>query len=84
MRPTIRIMERPDLDLRRLAIVGAVVLGALALVTVGVAILESRVDVPDASSAYLLAVVGVAVAFGTTPAILTAIGAFLLYDFLFI
>ena len=76
-------MERPDLDLRRLTLVGAVVVGALATVTAIVALLESRVPIPDASAAYLLAVVAVAVAFGTTPAVVTAIGAFLLYDFLF-
>ncbi len=63
----------------------AVVIGGLlGAVTVAIALLESRVDVPDASSLYLLAVVGVAVAFGTTPAVVTAIGSFLLYDFLFI
>ncbi len=61
-----------------------VIAGLLGVVTVAIALLESRVDVPDASSVYLLAVVGVAVAFGTTPAVLTAIGSFLLYDFLFI
>ncbi len=77
-------MERPDIDLRRLATVGAVVLVALAAVTLVVAFLENQVDVPDASSVYLLAVVAVAVAYGTTPAILTAVGAFLIYDFLFI
>lgn len=59
-------------------------LASLAVVTLVVAALESSaIGVPDASAVYLLAVVGVAVAFGTTPAVLTAIGAFLLYDFLF-
>ena len=38
----------------------------------------------DASPAYLLAVVAVAVVRGTVPAIVTAIGAFLVYDFFFI
>ena len=58
--------------------------GLLAAVSVAIAILEGRVDVPDASSVYLLAVVGVAVLFGATPAVLTAIASFVLYDFLFI
>lgn len=77
-------MHRTRLDPRQIALMALVIGGSLGAVTVAIAILESRVDVPDASAAYLLAVVGVAVAFGTTPAILTAIGSFLLYDFLFI
>ena len=77
-------MERPDIDLRRLATVGSVVVIVLGAVTLVVAFLENRLEVPDASTVYLLAVVAVAVAFGTTPAILTAFGAFLVYDFLFI
>ena len=74
---------RAKVDLRRLARATALAAGALAVVTVVVALLESRLAVPDASAAYLLAVVGIAVACGTTPAIGTAIGGFLLYDFLF-
>jgi two-component system, OmpR family, sensor histidine kinase KdpD len=77
-------MERPDIDLRRLTVVGAAVVAALAGLTVVVAVLESRVGVPDASAAYLLAVVAIAVAFGTTPAVLTSVGAFLIYDYFFI
>jgi two-component system sensor histidine kinase KdpD len=77
-------MHRARLDPRRLALMALVIGGLLGVLTVAIAILEDRVDVPDASAAYLLAVVGVAVALGTTPAVLTAIGAFLLYDFLFI
>jgi len=75
---------RPRLDLRRLALVALGVVGSLAAATVVVAFLETRAEVPDASTAYLLAVVSMAVAFGTTPAVLTAIASFLLYDFLFI
>ena len=70
--------------LRRFALVTAAAACALAVVTVVVAFLESRLAVTNASAVYLLAVVGVAVAFGTTPSILTALGAFLMYDFLFI
>jgi two-component system sensor histidine kinase KdpD len=47
-------------------------------------ILEDRVGVPNASSVFLLAVVAAASRFGTRTAIANAIGAFLLYDLLFI
>ena len=77
-------VRRPDVQPRHLAIVALAVAGLLAVVTVGVALLESRIDVPDASSVYLLAVVAVAVAFGTTPAVIAAVASFLIYDFLFI
>ena len=45
--------------------------------------LEGTAGVDDASAAYLLAVVACAVSAGTLAAVLTAVGAFLLYDFLF-
>lgn len=61
----------------------AIVAGALAIVTAVIASLEA-VGINDASAVYLLAVVGVAVLIGTTPAIATAIAAFLLFDFLFV
>lgn len=64
--------------------VAALVAGSLALATALVWILETQVDLPDASPAYLLAVVAVAVAAGTGPAVATAFGAFLLYDVLFV
>ena len=76
-------MARPEIDLRRLVLASAAVIGALAVITGVVGLLESWLAIPDASAAYLLAVVGIAVAFGTTPAVLTAIGAFLLYDWFF-
>ncbi len=76
-------MTRPEVDLRRIVAAAAAVVAALAATTGVVGLLEGSLAIPDASSAYLLAVVGVAVAFGTTPAIGTAIGAFLLYDYLF-
>ena len=57
---------------------------ALALTTLAVAVLEDRLRIPDASATYLLAVVAIAVAFGTPAAVATAIGSFLLYDFLFV
>jgi two-component system, OmpR family, sensor histidine kinase KdpD len=54
--------------------------GTTALIT----ILESVVGVPNASAGYLLAVVIMAVAFGTWAAVGTAVAALLLYDFLFV
>ena len=49
-----------------------------------IAALESVVGVPNASAAYLLAVVIMAVAFGTWAAICTSVAALLLYDFFFV
>ena len=74
-----------DRWVRRLGDGRWVVVVALALlaVTALVAALETA-GVADASPAFFLAVVLVAVVAGTLPAIATAIGAFLLYDFLFI
>src|SRR5512140_2288552 len=62
----------------------AVMAAALVLTTLAVAALEGILQVPDASATYLLAVVSIAVAFGTTAAVATAIASFLLYDFLFV
>jgi len=55
----------------------------LVATTLLIALLETRLGVPNASAVYLIAVVGVAVIFGTLPAMLAAVMAFLLYDFLF-
>lgn len=55
----------------------------LVATTLLIAVLEARLGVPNASAVYLIAVVGAAVAFGTVPAMLAAVVAFLLYDFLF-
>jgi two-component system sensor histidine kinase KdpD len=60
------------------------VVAALAFGSIVVASLEQVVGFDNGSSAFLLAVVAVAVARGTGPAIATAIGSFLAYDFLFI
>ena len=57
---------------------------ALAAATGLVAVLEYGLEVVDASSVYLLAVVVVAVFFGVVPAVATAIAGFVLHDFLFI
>jgi two-component system sensor histidine kinase KdpD len=63
------------------AIAAAIVL-ALAGATVAVAII--RAVVPNAAPAYLLAVLAVGIRYGSLPAVLTSISAFLLYDFLFV
>jgi two-component system sensor histidine kinase KdpD len=78
-----RRMTRSHPDPRRLALVSAAIIATLAVATLAVAALEAALTIPDASAAFLLAVVGIAVAFGTTPAVLTSVGAFLIYDFLF-
>lgn len=70
--------------MRRTAGALAVMGAALTLTTVAVAALEGVLQIPDASATYLLAVVSIAVAFGTPAAVATAIGSFLLYDFLFV
>src|SRR3990172_2267051 len=57
---------------------------ALAASTAAVLALERAFGLPDASSAYIVAVVVVALLAGTLPAVATAIGAFLVYDFLFV
>jgi two-component system sensor histidine kinase KdpD len=67
--------------------VGRVVLAAIAGVTLSslaVAFLERSVGVPDASSVYLVAVAAIAIRFGIPGAILTALAAVLVYDFLFV
>ena len=61
-----------------------VVVVALALGSATVAVLERVGGFDNGSPAFLLAVVAVAVLRGTGPAIATAIGSFLVYDFLFI
>jgi two-component system sensor histidine kinase KdpD len=71
--------DRPAAGVR-----AAIAVLALLATTLLVAVLEGPLGVPDASAAYLLAVVSVAVAAGTRAAIGTAIGAFLAYDILFI
>ncbi len=58
--------------------------GSLAAATALVAVLQARLGVANPSAAYLLAVVALAVAFGTRAAIGGSIAAFLLYDFLFV
>jgi len=71
-------------NVRRGLLAGTAIVGALALATLLVGLLEDRLHIPDASATYLLAVVAIAVAFGIPAAVVTAVGAFLVYDFLFV
>jgi two-component system, OmpR family, sensor histidine kinase KdpD len=74
--------RRPEV--REVAVrVGAIV-AALIVASGVVGLLQSVVRVPNASSAYLLAVIVLAVGFGTFEAVATALGSFLAYDFLFV
>src|SRR6188508_1303843 len=59
-------------------------MAALAAATGLVAILELVLGMENASPVYLLAVAAVAIRRGTIPAILTAVGAFLVYNLLFV
>jgi len=68
----------------RVGLVAGGIALALAATTVAVAFLEDSLGVANASATYLLAVVGVAVAFGTPAAVATAAGSFLAYDMLFL
>jgi two-component system sensor histidine kinase KdpD len=71
-------------SVRKLAGMVAVMASALAVTTLAVGALEGALRIPDASATYLLAVVSIAVAFGTSAAVAAAIASFLLYDFLFV
>ncbi len=70
-------------DRRRAVAIGLTVASLIAVSGL-VAILEGPVGIPNASSAYLLAVLICAMTFGTGAGILAAVGGFLLYDFLFV
>ena len=65
-------------------IIAGATLIALAVATAVIAALETVAGLDNASAVYLIAVVGIAIGFGTLPAIGTAIGAFVLYNFFFV
>jgi two-component system, OmpR family, sensor histidine kinase KdpD len=69
---------------RSFAFGGIAVVVALVAATALAGLLEAVLRLDNASSVYLLAVVAVAIRLGTAPAIGTAIGAFLVYNFLFV
>lgn len=78
---------RPPIRLRPSRHTGLLVLGevlALALATGLVALLQGQFKVANPSAAYLLAVVALAVVYGTRAAVAGSVASFLLYDFLFV
>lgn len=77
-------MSLPAIDLRWVARGVAIAVGALAACTLAAYALELGLDLPDASAVYLLGVAAVAITYGAAVAVATAIGAFLIYNFLFI
>ena len=60
------------------------VIAALALASGLVGALEVGLSIDNASAVYLLAVAAIAIRWGTIPALSTAIGAFLVYNVLFV
>jgi two-component system, OmpR family, sensor histidine kinase KdpD len=71
------------IDMRRIGLVLAIAVPSLGVATAAAWILETYLDVPDASVVYLVAVVVTAVAAGTVGAIATAVASFLVYNFFF-
>ena len=61
-----------------------VALGLTAIVTGAIAAIEQIADVANISMLYLFAVMASAIAFGSGPAILSSIAAFLVFDFFFV
>jgi two-component system sensor histidine kinase KdpD len=59
-------------------------LGAVALVSVFIGLVLGRVPIANISMLYLLAVLAVAVAFGSWPAVVASVAAFLAFDFFFV
>ncbi len=71
-------------DWRKVGRRGAAIVVALAACTLAAFALENGLGLPDASAVYLLGVAGVAIRWGATTAITTAVGAFLVYNFGFV
>ena len=79
-----RVIQRAALLVPSNAVAAVVTAAAtLAASTALVWALEDLVGIPNASSVYLLAVVAAGVVAGTGAAVSAAVGAFLLYDYLF-
>ena len=64
--------------------VGGLAFLALGASTITIALLRAGIHITYPAPVYLLAVLAVGMRYGTVPAILTSIAAFLLYDFLFV
>jgi two-component system sensor histidine kinase KdpD len=74
----------PRVDWQGVTRQGAAIVAALAACTLAAFGLENGLGLPDASAVYLLGVAAIAIRSGATPAIATAVGAFLAYNFLFV
>jgi two-component system sensor histidine kinase KdpD len=72
-----------EVELRGLVLPGLVAAASLGVATVLVDLLENGLGVPNASAAYLPAVVATALVAGTGGAVVSALLAILLYDYLF-
>jgi two-component system sensor histidine kinase KdpD len=77
--PSVRPIDR-----RHPARLLAIAIPSLAGATLAVAVLQEYIGVPNASAAYLAAVVATAFVAGTSGAVVAAVASFLLYDFLFV
>ncbi len=62
----------------------AIAIPSLAIATIAASLLEDVIGVPNASAVYLAAVVVTALVAGTSGAVVAAVAAFLLYDYLFV
>jgi two-component system sensor histidine kinase KdpD len=71
-------------DWRRVAREGGEIAAALAACTLAALALENGLHLADASAVYLLGVAAIAIRLGASPAIATAVGAFLVYNFGFV
>jgi two-component system sensor histidine kinase KdpD len=81
---TPKLFGAPRLEPRRL-VVRLAAIALLPLATLLIALVEGPpLHIPDASPLYLIAVVGIAIVFGTGAAIAAAVASFLLYDALFV
>ena len=79
-----RLSGARDLGPRRLAI-RLLAIALLPLATLLIALVEGPpLEIADASPLYLIAVVGIAIVFGTGASIVAAFASFLLYDALFV
>ncbi|HEX7496165.1 MAG TPA: ATP-binding protein [Candidatus Limnocylindrales bacterium] len=65
------------------ALIAATITGALVAASAAIALL-APLGVTHAAPVYLLAVVAVGIRWGTVPAVITSVAAFLAYDFLFV
>ncbi|GBD12376.1 Sensor histidine kinase ResE [bacterium HR24] len=80
MRPLLRL--RPVLRSRWIAYAASLI--SVALVTIVIGLVPGRVHIANISMLYLVAVLTVAVGFGSGPAVVASVAAFLAFDFFFV